>query len=1072
MPNTFRNARTIRPVVGDRRQIAGVFDYVDPGSGLRGWLVHPAVAALPLWVEAWCGDQKLASSVTLLDRPDIDRLVKRRSYSGYLIGWSRFDRTRLARIAETTPEALIDVRVAGAGLALPASQTLTAYEAHRMLLGAPRGDQRSDFALLNTWLEIEASGLFDARWYHRRYGKSFSEDRSALQHYITEGEALGHRPNLYFDPAFYAAHQGLEPGEMALLHYLRRQHGTRDVPSPHFDNRWYREFYGIDTTVSALAHHLAHRRVTWPNGVTEPRPVDASGIDPYERFLAKLARGPNETHPACKAIQEDARALFAPEPVAEIAPQAEVSAAPGEGLAGVASLADLRQRDPLAEPALAALIAGAQAMEDPAQTTIAARQLLQGIEPIARLEDHPVAREIMDWVNAHWFSADRTALLPLLQALQKRGMQGATALIRLVESAVDAGDVLAGAAYAEALHKAFPEAERDWALLGLARLRRLQGDQEAARALLCRIEPSADAALLAIGATLLIEIGAFDEARMRLDAVRDQKHRLLEQARLRLAIHSRDFPEASAILGRVAIGEIDDWVLSEAIYRTVVPGVALEPGQAETEDRLIDALALRTDGNENVIATLMFALLQRRRLTELGDLFDHVADEPISQTMSLRIRKLEYLGLVGRTEEALALLRDEMHGVSFGKWEGLSVMRLLSETKQWQEAGALVLDHIRQGFGFGATPHAAMRVVRKARLHDDVAELISSGRIAATVEPELTKFLHLVQEDHTLVQSARALSGQGMVPARSLRGMNGNWILDGTIARDEDKSGLFLCTNRRYFLSLLTYLCSFYGQSQQVAVHTYVFLDRDVPRHWYSAVTMVAARFNRVIEIVHEDDFMPAGVEHKAEYGFFAGGSGLSRAAYFRLYAARWMMDLNRFTRALYVDTDIICRGDLGDLVNMDLGGAALAARIEDMGPEVQKAADRNGLVAARFFNSGVLVLDFAHPDLRRRIEVSIGLSEFEPDRLVFHDQCALNIAFTDCFQPLEPRWNFFLRPHRERNGHIEDGMLLHYLDKPKPWDIVFSRNYREEWRVWAVHLGMILPQPLYIDVFAAANEE
>ena len=42
----------------------------------------------------------------------------------------------------------------------------------------------------------------------------------------------------------------------------------------------------------------------------------------------------------------------------------------------------------------------------------------------------------------------------------------------------------AGAAYAEALHKAFPEAERDWALLGLARLRRLQGDQEAARALL------------------------------------------------------------------------------------------------------------------------------------------------------------------------------------------------------------------------------------------------------------------------------------------------------------------------------------------------------------------------------------------------------------------------------------------------------------------------------------------------------------------------------------------------------------------------------------------------------------
>jgi len=213
-------------------------------------------------------------------------------------------------------------------------------------------------------------------------------------------------------------------------------------------------------------------------------------------------------------------------------------------------------------------------------------------------------------------------------------------------------------------------------------------------------------------------------------------------------------------------------------------------------------------------------------------------------------------------------------------------------------------------------------------------------------------------------------------------------------------------------------------------------------------------------------------VQHKSDYGFFAGGSGLSRAAYFRLYAARWMMALNRYTRALYVDTDIVCRGDLGELIDLDLNGAPLAARIEDFGPEVKAASERNGVDPLRYFNSGVLVLDFVHPDLARRIEHSIRLSEVEPERLIFHDQCALNIAFTADFHALPAQWNFFLRPHRERNGHIEDGVLLHYLDKPKPWDIVFSRNYREEWRVWAVHLAMILPQPIYIDIFAAANEE
>jgi UDP-glucose:(glucosyl)LPS alpha-1,3-glucosyltransferase/UDP-D-galactose:(glucosyl)LPS alpha-1,3-D-galactosyltransferase/UDP-glucose:(galactosyl)LPS alpha-1,2-glucosyltransferase len=174
----------------------------------------------------------------------------------------------------------------------------------------------------------------------------------------------------------------------------------------------------------------------------------------------------------------------------------------------------------------------------------------------------------------------------------------------------------------------------------------------------------------------------------------------------------------------------------------------------------------------------------------------------------------------------------------------------------------------------------------------------------------------------------------------------------------------------------------------------------------------------------------------------------------------------------LYVDTDIVCRGDLSPLLRFDLGEKLIAARIEDYSLEVKNAAERNELDPRTYFNSGVLVLDFNRSDLPALIEEAIRLSEQETARLVFHDQCALNIAFNGRFQPLPERFNFFLRPHRERNGYIEDGILLHYLDKPKPWDIVFSRGYREEWRVWAVMLGTIIPQGLYIDMFAAANQE
>jgi lipopolysaccharide biosynthesis glycosyltransferase len=118
-----------------------------------------------------------------------------------------------------------------------------------------------------------------------------------------------------------------------------------------------------------------------------------------------------------------------------------------------------------------------------------------------------------------------------------------------------------------------------------------------------------------------------------------------------------------------------------------------------------------------------------------------------------------------------------------------------------------------------------------------------------------------------------------------------------------------------------------------------------------------------------------------------------------------------------------------------------------------------------------VLVFNFLAPDVIDHIEEALRISETEPERLVFHDQCALNLAFAGKVNFLESRFNFFLRPHRPDNGDFSEAILLHFLDKPKPWDISYSREYRAIWIRYAELVRVLLSHKNYNTIVSAANQ-
>lgn len=490
------------------------------------------------------------------------------------------------------------------------------------------------------------------------------------------------------------------------------------------------------------------------------------------------------------------------------------------------------------------------------------------------------------------------------------------------------------------------------------------------------------------------------------------------------------------------------------------------------DQRLLGLLTSGGAANQANLNARLALLYSRRSWDEMAGVLDEIDKSGHTPARDVHVKRLELCLAKGRDDDARRIYRQHFVGRKLTKWEGHVVLRLLSHLKEWTEAGERLREHLRSGFGVQGAKHLAMRIVRRGNLYADLIEdfAMEPAPGDAPRESDCLDFYQIVQRERNILEGVTDLMPLGIIDMASADSL----AEDSGAGVSPVSSGkcLFMCSDRKYFLSLLTFLLSVLGQSAQSDCDLFVFVDDDVPNAWQNIVRLIGKRFNRHIRVVRERDFVEVGTSHQVEYGFFSAGAVLSRAAYFRLYAARYLHRMGHYQRALYIDTDTVCRSSLDSLFNLDLAGNPLAARFDEASPEVRRACKRNNLDPLKYFNSGVLLLDFDHREIMPAIEEAIRLSEHEPERLTFHDQCALNIAFTNQVLGLEPRYNFFLRPHRVRNGHIEDGIILHYLDRPKPWDLSFDRTYQEEWRVWLLLLSSMVNKTALLELYAAANGE
>jgi lipopolysaccharide biosynthesis glycosyltransferase len=144
--------------------------------------------------------------------------------------------------------------------------------------------------------------------------------------------------------------------------------------------------------------------------------------------------------------------------------------------------------------------------------------------------------------------------------------------------------------------------------------------------------------------------------------------------------------------------------------------------------------------------------------------------------------------------------------------------------------------------------------------------------------------------------------------------------------------------------------------------------------------------------------------------------------------------------RIIYLDSDLIVRRDLGELFNLDIGGYAVAASgvaVIEWQPERSFFTDLGLNEKAKYFNTGVMLIDMNQWRASRITEKCLEFIEKHPKELIVADQTVLNyVLYENQFFELHSSYNVALYPTSKPEMDAT-GKIFHFLGSPKPWDFL-----------------------------------
>ncbi len=187
--------------------------------------------------------------------------------------------------------------------------------------------------------------------------------------------------------------------------------------------------------------------------------------------------------------------------------------------------------------------------------------------------------------------------------------------------------------------------------------------------------------------------------------------------------------------------------------------------------------------------------------------------------------------------------------------------------------------------------------------------------------------------------------------------------------------------------------------------------------------------------------------------------SHVSEATYFRLFIEDYIESSNEFL--VYLDADVVCiknpinyfKTKIESMVENDF---TIAVMNEPGMPEIDERALDLGIKSGRYFNAGVMIINYPKWVDRNIKTKSIEIIKEKRQKLVLWDQDVLNIIFDGSFDDIDQEFNYRMDILNFSDNEItsieKEVYLIHYFGKSKPWTLKginfgISEYYQSEFR-------------------------